>query len=298
MAHQSKIVPHLWFDREANEAAAFYASVFPDGRVTHTMVLHDTPSGDCDLVSFEILGQDFMAISAGPLFRLNPAISFIVSCSAKGEVDALWGKLAEGGQALMPIDNYPFSPRYGWIQDRYGVSWQLILPHAQGDRRPALMPSLMFVGDNCGKAEEAIGFYASVFRNAKIGQFARYGADQAPDREGTLMYADFMLEGQWFAAMDSAHAHDFGFNEAISLLVRCDTQVEIDHYWAQLSAVPEAEQCGWIKDRYGLSWQIAPTEMEAMMRDGSQRQIAGVTQAFLAMKKFDLDALRRAYAAA
>lgn len=137
MAYRSKIVPHLWFDREANEAAAFYASVFPGGRVAHTMVLHDRPSGDCDLVSFEILGQDFMAISAGPLFRPNPSISFIVACDRKDQVDALWEKLGEGGQALMPLDTYPFSPRYGWMQDRYGLSWQLMLPPAEesGGRR-------------------------------------------------------------------------------------------------------------------------------------------------------------------
>lgn len=196
MAYQSKIVPHLWFDREANEAAAFYASVFPKGRVTHSMVLHDTPSGDCDLVSFEILGQGFMAISAGPLFRPNPSISFIVSCNTKDEIDALWEKLAEGGQALMPIDTYPFSPRYGWMQDRYGLSWQLMLPLAEGIGRPALMPALMFVGANCGKAEEAIAHYTSVFSDAKIGQLKRYGTDQASDSEGTLMYADFMLAGQ------------------------------------------------------------------------------------------------------
>lgn len=298
MAYRSKIVPHLWFDREANEAAAFYASVFPGGRVAHTMVLHDRPSGDCDLVSFEILGQDFMAISAGPLFRPNPSISFIVACDRKDQVDALWEKLGEGGQALMPLDTYPFSPRYGWMQDRYGLSWQLMLPPAEGVRRSALMPSLMFVGTNCGKAEEAIAYYTSVFGNAKIGQLARYGADRAPDREGTLMYADFMLAGQWFAAMDSAHPHDFAFNEAVSLLVRCDTQAEIDHYWTRLSAVPEAEQCGWLKDRYGVSWQISAAAMEEMLHEGSARQIARVIQAFLGMKKFDLDALRKVYAAA
>lgn len=298
MATPHKIVPHLWFDTEAKEAAAFYAAVFPDSRVTHTMVLRDTPSGDCDVVSFEVMGQPFMAISAGPLFKLNPSISFFVSGRTRDEVDALWERLADGGQALMPLDAYPFSERYGWIQDRYGVSWQLILPGKEGDWRPALVPSLLFVGANCGKAEEAIRFYASIFRDTKIGQMARYGANQAPDREGTLMYADFMLEGQWFAAMDSAHAHDFAFNEAISLMVRCDTQAEIDHYWTKLSAVPESEQCGWLKDRYGLSWQIVPAEMDEMMRSGSPEQVASVTKAFLEMKKFDLAALRRAYGSA
>jgi predicted 3-demethylubiquinone-9 3-methyltransferase (glyoxalase superfamily) len=156
----------------------------------------------------------------------------------------------------------------------------------------------MFTGAVAGRAEEAIDFYASVFRDARRGTVVRYGAGMEPNREGTLMFADFMLENQWFAAMDSAHEHGFGFNEAISLLVRCRTQAEIDQYWGKLSAVPEAEQCGWLKDRFGVSWQIAPAELGRMMSQGSPEQIASVTQAFLPMKKFDLAELQRAYAAA
>ena len=95
--------------------------------------------------------------------------------------------------------------------------------------------------------------------------------------------------------MDSAYEHNFAFNEAISFLVSCDTQAEIDRYWKALSAVPEAEQCGWLKDKYGLSWQIVPTLMNEMMSKGSGEQIARVTEAFLKMKKFDIESLKRAY---
>lgn len=236
-----------------------------------------------------------MAISAGPLFKFNPSISFIVSCATKEDVDALWAKLSEGGRTLMPLDSYPFSERYGWIQDKYGVPWQLILPGTEGDWRPSLVPSLMFVGKNCGKVEEAINFYTSMFKASKVGQMFRYGANQESDKEGTIMFADFMLENQWFAAMDSAREHDFTFNEAISFIVNCDTQEEIDYYWEKLSAVPEAEQCGWLKDRHGLSWQIVPTALDEMMRSGSPEQIAHITQAFLKMKKFEVSALKSAY---
>jgi predicted 3-demethylubiquinone-9 3-methyltransferase (glyoxalase superfamily) len=104
-----------------------------------------------------------------------------------------------------------------------------------------------------------------------------------------------MLENQWFAAMDSAREHKFNFNEAISLMIYCDTQAEIDDYWEQLSAVPEAEQCGWLKDRYGVSWIILPTVMDEMMSQGTPEQIQRVTEAFLAMKKFDLERLKQAY---
>lgn len=151
---QHKIVPHLWFDRQAQEAAHFYCSIFPDSRITNVSTLHDTPSGDCDVVSFVLCGQPFVAISAGPLFT---------------------------------------------------------------------------------------------------------------------------------------------FNESISFIVYCDTQEEIDAYWEKLSADPQAEQCGWLKDKYGLSWQIVPTEVERMMQDSDPKRLARVTQALLTMKKIDLATLQNAY---
>jgi predicted 3-demethylubiquinone-9 3-methyltransferase (glyoxalase superfamily) len=158
-----------------------------------------------------------------------------------------------------------------------------------------IIPTLMFVGDVCGKTEEAVDFYASVFRNSKLDHIFRYGRDEEPDKEGTVKHAAFTLEGQQFAAMDSARGHKFSFNEAISFMVYCNDQTEIDYYWEKLSAVPQAEQCGWLKDKYGLSWQVVPTDMDQMMQDQDPERAARVTRAFLKMKKFDLAALRRAY---
>ncbi len=298
---KSKIVPHLWYDKEAKEAAEFYCAILPHSKITNINTLHDTPSGDCDIVSFELAGQPFMSISAGPLFKFNPSVSFFLNFdpskdkNARLNLDATWEKLSQGGSALMPLDKYPFSERYGWIQDKYGLSWQLILTNPEGEERPFIVPSLLFVGAVCGKAEAASDFYLSVFNNTKRGLIARYPSGMEPDKEGTFMFSDFMLEGQWFAAMDSAHEHKFAFNEAISFMVSCDNQKEIDYYWEKLSADPNAEQCGWLKDKFGLSWQIAPVDMEEKIRLGSKEQIARLTQAFLPMKKFDLAALQRAY---
>ncbi len=109
------------------------------------------------------------------------------------------------------------------------------------------------------------------------------------------MFADFMIENQWFAAADSAHEHHFAFNEAISFIVHCDDQEEIDYYWERLSAVPEAEQCGWLKDKFGVSWQIVPKEMDEMMANGTPEQIDHVTQTFLPMKKLIIADLKKAY---
>ena len=296
-----KIIPHLWFDKEAKEAAEFYTSAFPDSKITNITTIHNTPSGDCDIVSFNLWGYAFMAISAGPLFKFNPSISFMVNFDpsqdkdAEARIDKMWGKLSAGGNVLMPLDKYPFSERYGWVQDKYGLSWQLILTNPEGEKRPVIIPSLLFVGDAYGKAEEASDFYLSIFTDSKRGTIVRYGAGQAPDKEGAVMFTDFTLESQWFAAMDSAHEHKFKFNEAISFMVNCATQKEIDYYWEKLSAVPGAEQCGWLKDKFGLSWQVVPTEMGEMMRHGTREQIARLTRAFLNMKKFDLSELRKAY---
>lgn len=296
-----KIVPHLWFDTQAKEAAEFYCQIFPDSKITSSTVLTGTPDGDTEFVAFNLSGHDFMTISAGPHFTINPSISFILNFDpsrdeqAEEHLNELWNKLIDGGSALMPIGEYPFSKRYGWVQDRYGVSWQLMLTDPTGEPRPFIIPSLMFAGDMTNKAEEAINFYLSVFRETKLGTIARYPEDTGPAKQGSLMFGDFMLEGQWFAAMDSGVEQPFGFNEAISLLVNCDTQEEIDYYWEKLSAVPEAEQCGWLKDEYGVSWQISPRIMNDMLSNGTAEQVARVTQAFLPMKKMDIAALEAAY---
>jgi predicted 3-demethylubiquinone-9 3-methyltransferase (glyoxalase superfamily) len=150
----ARITSHLWFDKEAKEAAQFYTSIFPNSKIKNITTIHDTPSGSADIVTIELLGQEFTLISAGPFFK---------------------------------------------------------------------------------------------------------------------------------------------FSEAISFMVHCDTQDEIDFYWEKLSADPKAEQCGWLKDKYGLSWQIVPTMMAQMMKDKDPKKIARVTQAFLKMKKFDIAKLKQAY---
>ena len=289
-----KIIPHLWFDKEAKEAADFYVSTFPKSKIKYTIMLHNTPSGSVDIVTFELLGLEFQAISAGPLFKFNPSVSFLVTCRTKEEVDAIWKKLLHGGQVLMELGAYPFSERYGWVQDQFGLSWQ-IMYSSGADVKQKITPAIMFVGGVCGKAEEAINFWISGFRAAKVDTIQRYSKGEEPDKEGTIKYASFSLFGQEFGAMDSAYEHQFEFNEAISFIVNCESQEEIDSYWKKLSAVPEAEQCGWLKDKYGLSWQVVPASMDEMLRGVDQEKIDRVTQAMLVMKKLDMAKLQKAY---
>ena len=289
-----KIIPHLWFDTEALEAAKFYTSIFADSRVESSSKMDGTPSGSVETATIVLSGQEFMLLSAGPLFKFTPAVSFMVSCETKEEVDRLWTALRLGGGELMPLGEYPFSEKYGWLMDKFGLSWQIMY---NGGKKVSqkIAPALMFVGEQCGKAEEAIRYYASVFSGASVDGILHYGPDNKPDREGTLKFGAFTLEGQRFSVMDSAYDHGFSFNEAISLMVFCENQEEIDYFWKKLSAHPEAEQCGWLKDKFGLSWQIVPKILSELMGGEDPARSKRVQEAFLGMKKFDIAELERAY---
>ncbi len=285
-----KITPHLWFDKEAKEAAEFYVSAFGNGsKITSFTTIKDTPSGDSDIVTFVLNGFNFMAISAGPIFKLNPSISFTLTCATVEEAQSLYKKLSVDGKDLMPLQEYPWSKCYGWFEDKFGVSWQINTEERGGQ----IIPSLMFTKENFGKLDEALEFYQSVFKNSSVEAIARYEEGEG-DEVGKIKFSQFLLEGQPFRAMESSGDHKFTFNEAVSLLVKCDTQEEIDYYWEKLSAVPESEQCGWLKDKYGVSWQITASIMEELINTSDEERKNRVTQAFLKMKKFNIEELKEA----
>ncbi len=279
---EQKITPNLWFDGNAKEAADFYTSAFEGGEILSTNYypkskeegladFQESLSGDVLTVAFKLGDLQFVAINAGSEFKFNPSISFMVNFdpsrddNAEAHLNDLWEKLAEGGEVLMPLDAYPYSKRYGWCKDRFGLTWQLMLTNTDGEPRPFIIPSLMFSGDVTNKAEEAINYYISTFKDSGLGTVACYTEDTGPAKAGSLMFADFNLGGQWFAAMDSGVEQPFTFNEAVSLSISCKDQAEIDYFWGKLSTVPEAEQCGWCKDQYGVSWQVAPENTEELL---------------------------------
>lgn len=292
-----QIVPNLWFDHQVEEAVAFYTSVFPESRILSTMhyPTENLPDFQKDFagkmltMDFELFGQRFTAINAGPEFSPTRATSFFVGFDtgrdpqAREHLDRLWESLLEGGQALMPLDSYPFSERYGWVQDRYGYSWQLILGNPEGDWRPPIVPSLMFGDGVQNRAEEALEHYAQIFPDSRSGNLARYPEQTGPAVAGALMYGDAELNGSWLAAMDSAVPQEVTFTPAVSFLVPCDSQEEINELWSRLSEVPEAEACGWCQDRFGVSWQIAPANVEELL------QRPGAYQRMLTMKKLVID---------
>lgn len=288
-----KIVPHLWYDKEAIEAARWYVTLFEDSKIINTGLIRDTPSGDTETVDFQLAGLRFSAISAGPFFKLNPSVSLMVACSNKEEVDNLYDSLSVNGTDLMPLGEYPFSKRYAWVQDKYGLSWQLMLTD-NADVLQKIRPVLLFAGDVCGKAEEAIDYYVSVFKGSGKGFVNYYAEGESEDSRAKINYSEVNIFGKQFVAMDHGYGGDFTFNEAFSFMILCEDQDQIDYYWNKLSIVPEAEQCGWVKDQFGLSWQIVPEMLGDIFKQGTEEEVKRVTEAFLKMKKLDIAAIEKA----
>ena len=289
-----KIVPHIWFEDQGIEAAKVYLEVFPDSEILSDVVLDGTPSGSVTVVNLRLADLRFQFLNAGPLFERNPSISYMVACRSVDEVDRLWTGLSDGAEILMPLDAYEFSNRYGWLKDRFGVSWQLILTTESGLQK--ITPAFLFVNEVYGKAEAAMNGLMSLFPDSGlVGQSAAHMDDNAEGGKKVLDYARFSLAGQEIVFMDSGFEHQFSFNEMQSLIVECEDQEELDFYWNALSYDKSAEQCGWLKDKYGISWQIVPNAMERMMREGNKAQLTAVTGAFLKMKKFNIAALEDAF---
>lgn len=289
-----KIIPFIWFEDQAREAGDYYVSIFPNSRIISTSVLTGTPSGDTDIVSLSLNGLEFQFMSAGKLADRNPSFSYMVACKTSEEVDRLWFALIKGAEVLMPLDVYPFSKKYGWLKDKFGVSWQIM--HDGGMDVQRITPSLLFVGRVCGRAEEAMNLYCSIFNGEILpGSISRYGENQTPDKAGTLNYARFQMAGQEFVVMDSAQNHKFEFNEMQSFVARSVSQEEMDNVWDKLSYVPSAEQCGWLKDKFGLSWQMTTYSMEEMITTGTPAQIERIVQAFLPMKRLDINKIEQAF---
>ena len=276
------IYPCLWFDGKAREAADFYCSVFEDASVT---------SENQTVVVIETSGQKFMCLNGGPDFSINPSISFYVICNSEKEIETTHKALMDGGSELMPLGKYDWSEKYVWLQDKFGVNWQLSYGGMEkADQKVSIM--LMFTGENAGKAEQAINLYTSVFGNIKdITSIARYTREDN-DTVGTVKHEEFKLGHQAFMAIDSSYMHQFGFNEAVSIVVECETQEEIDYFWEKLTEGGEEVQCGWLKDKFGVSWQIVQTVLASLMNDPSRSE--RVVSAFLKMKKFDIEKLLKA----
>ena len=291
-----KIVPNLWFAGDAGEAGEFYSRSLP--RTTAHVAMRypdELPDfqkgleGEPVVVELDVAGFRITMINSDDTFHPTPSISFMLNFdprlfdgdaeAARAALDETWAALSDGGQALMPLGEYPFSPHYGWVQDRYGVSWQLMLTDPTGGPRPFVITQIMFSGDVQDKAREAVDFYLSLFDDGAVGTVIEYPEASGTAAAGSVMIGDFRIGDQWFSFMDSNVRHEFGFTPGVSLEIRCADQAEIDHFWDALSAVPEAEQCGWLVDRHGVSWQVVPESIGELLAK------PGAYQRMLEMKK-------------
>jgi len=291
-----KITSCLWFVSNAEEAAKFYTSLFTNSKIGKVARYDEAsskasgqPTGSVLTIEFEIEGHKFLGLNGGPAFKFNPSLSLFVVSKDESEIDSLWKKFSDGGKILMELDKYDWSKKYGWVEDKFGLSWQLIL--AEEDIKQKIVPSLLFVDKAFGKAEEAIKFYTSVFKNSKLESVYKF-----PDNDNAVMYGDFSIEGNLFAAMDGPGEHGFHFNEAISFIVDCENQEEVDYYWNKLTANGGAESmCGWLKDKFGVSWQIVPQILIDYLYDKDTVKAQRVMMAMLQMKKIIIKDLEKAY---
>ncbi len=280
-----KITPFLWFDNQVEQAANFYVSIFKNSKIHHVTAL--TP--EVKVADFALEGFEFQGMDAGPAFKINPSISFMVACANEQEADEYWGKLSEGASVLMEYGKYDFSEKYGWLEDKFGVSWQIMV----GEAEQKITPCLLFVKENAGRAEEAIKLYTSLFKDSKVGELSRYA--EGPDK-GRLNHGPFTIAGQEFVVMDSSMDHKFEFNEGISLFVDCKDQQEVDYLWDNLvKDGGEESQCGWLKDKFGVSWQIIPKRLMELSSDPDQEKVQRVNQCMLGQKKIIVEELEKAY---
>lgn len=279
-----RISPCLWFDNQAVDAAEFYTTVFKNskvGLISHYGKAGSEVSGQkvgsVMTVDVQIEDLAFNCLNGGPAFKFTPAISFFVNCVNEQDATKLWKNLSEGGIIRMAFDKYPWADNYGWTADKFGVEWQVMLAKSPS---PLIVPSLLFVENLFGKGEEALKFYMSVFPNSKIESMTR------DEKHKSIMHCSFTLDGQRFVLMDGSGEHKFKFNEATSFIVKCKSQAEIDYYWDELSKGGEPGPCGWLKDKFGVSWQIVPAQLANLMADPIKSD--KVMAELLKMKKLDI----------
>jgi len=270
---QNNLYPCLWFDGKIKEATQFYCSLFPN-----TTVIAENNI----ITKFEIEGTTVKLLNGGAIFKLNPSISFFVKCETKEEIENLWKQFLEGGKVMMNLDAYPWCEKYGWIEDKFGMTWQLFYGDLAKDEQK-IVPCMLFTNEVFGSAEAAMKYYASIFEDSKLISTSYYTEQEAPFT-GKLKFGSLQLNTQQLAIMDGPGSHTFQFNEACSYVLECEDQAEIDYYWDKLSTGGHEGQCGWLKDKYGVSWQIIPVVLNKLM--GNPETAEKARTAFMKMRKF------------
>ena len=296
-----KIRPCIWMNQNGEEAANLYVSLVENSHILDISRYgkggfehHGQAEGNAMVIELELGGYRLQILNGGPMFKPNPSISLFIQLPDADAVDRMWNGLVDGGSVMMDMNTYPWSPKYGWLNDKFGVSWQISVPMG-GPAVTSIAPTLMFVGAQHGKAKAALDLYTGLFPNSGIDLAVNYDGSGA-DPANTLMHARAHLGNQMMMAMDSAHDHAFQFSEGLSLSVSCADQAEVDHYWNGLIANGGQESmCGWLKDRFGVSWQIVPDAMGKILSGPDKQGARRAMQAMFTMKKLDIAKLQAAY---
>ena len=275
------LCPCIWYVKDGHTAATFYTTVFKPSRI---LAVHPLTT------EFELKGNKFIAMNGGTKYHPNPSISFMVSFNDESELESSWTLLTQNGEIILPLSAYPWSSNYGCCLDQYGVCWQLI-KSVFANTGQNIAASFMFTNSNAGKADEAMPFYTGIFPHSYIHSINRYGAGEE-ETEGHVKHGIFILSDKVFTAMDNSSSDVSSFSEGISIVIPCDNQAQIDYYWSKLADGGTENTSGWLKDKYGVSWQVVPSILGNLLSD--QDKSTRVMQALLKMKKIDIDTLLKA----
>jgi len=302
MKDKDFIVPCIWFSARAEESVKYYSEVFKNSGIVRVArfsevgkEMHRQEPGSIMSVEFKLDGQTFLALNGCPDIKPNPATSLFAIFETEREIKAAYEALSKGGKVLMPLDRYEWAENYSWFQDQYGISWQLM--QTKWENVGCRLSSLFFfTGDVRGRAEEAINFYLSIFENSSIDGVAHYGPENK-ENEGLVMHAQFRVGDQVFMAMDSGEKESiYPFNESFTHIISCTRQEEVDHYWESLSADGGTKgHCGWLKDKFGIWWQVVPDILPKLLTDPDFAKARSVNEAMMKMGKLDFDKLREAH---
>ncbi len=297
-----KLVPNIWCNDNADEMARFYLEAFPGATLANHarypeegLLEFQRPfAGKTLQVDVVIDGFAITLINADDTFRPGPALSLRVVVGTPQEAERLTSALSSGGRVLRPLGDHPLHELFAWVEDPYGVSWQVLVGHG-----PAIAPCLNFAGPAQGKAQAALDKYVASFPNSRAGESITYAqlegntgdAAEAQDPsqlalgvawlDGEPVYAqDFCGFGGAGVAGGDEH---FAFDCGAALLYQAHGQQQLDAVWEALSAVPEAERCGWLRDEFGVAWEVVPDNLgELMQRAGAYEKLMAMTKIVVA----------------
>lgn len=286
---ENKFAPCLWVDNQVEEMTELYTKVFENGKPLKTLYfLEDAHGkiGDILTQSVQLANQEFILLNGGPEFKATPSISYMITCTSETQLQVLWQELSEGGKLLMNLANYPGVGQFGWLEDRFGISWQFSLDQSSSSQK--ITPCFMFSGEQYGNASRAVAEWIEVFQSGEI-------LEHYSNEDSTTKLAKFTLHQQEFMAMDSAVDHNFTFSLANSFYVYCENQKEIDRLWTAITSKGTEMPCGWMGDRFGVAWQTVTRDMDTMLDRKNLTKALAVTQAVYGMMKIDSEELRRIY---